>query len=337
MLSKLRKEISQTRKVARTFMKNKNPIKIKKELSPLLNSKYIPSQIYNYIDKHLYKSEELSIIIDKKTIQLRIISRKKIDPLYFEKMIAYLLFIIPYARSFCGNFLRVSIYLTPFKKKINPEHIDFSPLEFNSGVTTSCNLGKEIVVFREEEWFKVFIHETFHNFHLDFSGLNIERSKNRMKTIFPIKSTFLIFEIYCEFWACIITSLFSSFEMKRSIHTILNEQIDWSLYQTINILKWKNTNYNELITGEAYNKYNERTNVFCYQIGKMLLLYDYERFFNYLKKITVNGIDFKKNYEAIDLFVDYLKEMSRNEELIDILGHSIIKRTSLRLCKKLTN
>ncbi len=120
MLSKLRKEISQTRKVARTFMKNKNPIKIKKELSPLLNSKYIPSQIYNYIDKHLYKSEELSIIIDKKTIQLIIISRKKIDPLYFEKMIAYLLFIIPYSKSFCGNFLRVFIYLTPFKKKINP-------------------------------------------------------------------------------------------------------------------------------------------------------------------------------------------------------------------------
>lgn len=336
MLSKIRKEISDTRKRAKSFMKNKKPTKVEKELSSLLNSKYIPSEIYNYIIKNLHKSEEIIILIDKKTIQLRIISNKKIDPIYFEKMIAYLLFIIPYATSFCGNFLRVSIYLTPFKKKINPSHIDFSPKEFNSGVTTSCNLGKEIVVFREEEWFKVFVHETFHNLHLDFSGLNIEDAKARMKTIFPIKSTFLVFEIYCEFWACIITSIFLSFEIRRNINTILNEQIEWSLYQTINILKWMGTNYKDLISGNAYNVYNEKTNVFCYQIGKMLLLYDYERFFDYLKKITINGIDFKKTSYAINLFIDYLNLMSREENLIEILDSKIVKRTSLRLCKKLT-
>lgn len=335
MLSKMRKEIINTNKIARSFMQNNKPIKTKKELSPLLNSKYIPREIYSYISNRLNVCESVPIIIEKKTIEIRILSNKKIDLVCFQKIIAYLLFIIPYAKSYCGNYLRISIYLTPFKKKINPKHAQFSPKEFNSGVTTSCNAGKEIIVFREEEWFKVLIHETFHNFHLDFSGLNIESAKNRMRSIFPIQSTFLIFEIYCEFWACVITSLFSSIEVKRSITSILNEQLEWSIYQSINILKWMGTNYKDLIDGNAYTIYNEKTNVFCYQIGKMLLLYDYKDFFTYLKKITVNGIDFKKTHDSIELFIDYLEYISRDEDLVEILNSKIVKKPGLRLCKKI--
>ena len=45
-------------------------------------------------------------------------------------------------------------------------------IHVNTGFTTTCPVDSEIVIFREEEWFKVFIHETFHNFALDFSDMN---------------------------------------------------------------------------------------------------------------------------------------------------------------------
>ena len=97
MLSKMRKEIINTNKIARSFMQNNKPIKTKKELSPLLNSKYIPREIYSYISNRLNVCESVPIIIEKKTIEIRILSNKKIDLVCFQKIIAYLLFIIPYA------------------------------------------------------------------------------------------------------------------------------------------------------------------------------------------------------------------------------------------------
>ena len=49
------------------------------------------------------------------------------------------------------------------------------PININGGVSNVCvkNSLSEIVIFRREEWFKVLIHETFHNYGLDFSDLII--------------------------------------------------------------------------------------------------------------------------------------------------------------------
>ena len=40
----------------------------------------------------------------------------------------------------------------------------------NSGYTYTCKENNEIVIYREEEWLKVLIHESFHAYGLDFSS-----------------------------------------------------------------------------------------------------------------------------------------------------------------------
>ena len=58
----------------------------------------------------------------------------------------------------------------------------------NTAFTRTCPKKSEIVVFRKEEWFKVFIHESFHNFGLDFSDMNNAECTSRILDIFPVNS-----------------------------------------------------------------------------------------------------------------------------------------------------
>ena len=44
------------------------------------------------------------------------------------------------------------------------------PDNVNTAFTLACSPNSEMVIFRREEWKKVFIHETFHTYGLDFSS-----------------------------------------------------------------------------------------------------------------------------------------------------------------------
>ena len=74
-----------------------------------------------------------------------------------------------YASSECVSKINIVIYLTPFKKVLPDNSIAILDVEnANSAVTLACHNPGEIIIYRKEEWFKVFIHETFHSFGLDF-------------------------------------------------------------------------------------------------------------------------------------------------------------------------
>ena len=76
--------------------------------------------------------------------------------------------------------------MTPFKKKLPENDYEIlSPTHCNSAVTTSCIRNGEICIYRKEEFLKVLIHESFHIFGLDFSGLPISRLKKNILKIFP--------------------------------------------------------------------------------------------------------------------------------------------------------
>ena len=62
----------------------------------------------------------------------------------------------------------------------------------------------KIVIYRDEEWFKVLIHELFHNLDLDFSTMNISKIRQKLLYKFEIKSKYNIYETYCEIWARIL-------------------------------------------------------------------------------------------------------------------------------------
>ena len=133
---------------------------------------------------------------------------------YVSLMLSWLDIASNYETKNCADTLTIYIYPTPFKKNL-PQHanIVIGSEHVNSAVTTSCSKDGEVVVFREEEWFKVFIHETFHILGLDFSSMGSDKLSTRVKRIFKIESEMLVYESYTEFWAETINCMFYSFNM----------------------------------------------------------------------------------------------------------------------------
>jgi len=87
----------------------------------------------------------------------------------------------------------------------------FKPLHVNGGVSDVCQTNGQIVVYRKEEWFKVFMHETMHNYGMDFSTLDISSANKKLQTFFSIQTRIKIYESYCEIWARIMNVFFECY------------------------------------------------------------------------------------------------------------------------------
>jgi len=226
-----------------------------------------------------------------------------------------------YAETTCSKVVNVYIYLTELKKSLPKtfgKHIDIEHV--NTAFTTGCNESTEIIIFRKEEWFKVFIHESFHNlgFDFDFSG----KSRQALIDIFPLQSKCLLNETYCELWAEIFNIILinaSSHKTFEEIVPVIERQIqierEFSFFQTAKILDYFDLNYIELFekSSEAEKlrkNYKENTEVFCYYILKTLLLSNLNDFIEWIH-VNCSGIKFKQ--ELVDKFVNELIIPKYNE------------------------
>ena len=131
---------------------------------------------------------------------------------YVDSIILWLFILNKYSSKNCSANLIIYLYFTSLKKtfpKTNLEILD--EINVNTAFTTTCPKDSEIVVFRKEEWFKVLIHETFHNFGLDFSDMNTSDSTDFILSILKVDSQVNLYESYTETWAEIINISFCSF------------------------------------------------------------------------------------------------------------------------------
>jgi len=114
---------------------------------------------------------------------------------YAYKVFLWLTMISQMADKECsGSSLNIYFYMTPFKKNIpaaTPSTRDgdtLSAIHVNTGVTRNCENNGEIVIYRFEEWFKVFIHETMHNFNMDFIDNDLTKMNEKLReAMFAIK------------------------------------------------------------------------------------------------------------------------------------------------------
>jgi len=189
------------------------------------------------------------IIFENSNYEINNIKKKSAS--YFKncvlKIYVWLSILSKYADAKCGKNLECFIYLTPFKRKLpktenndslgnfdyiggddvsdednhdhdhdhDHDHGDnenvFKPFHVNGGVSDVCQTNGQIIVYRKEEWFKVFMHETMHNYGMDFSTLDISSANRKLKTIFSIQTNIKIFESYCEIWARIMNVFFECY------------------------------------------------------------------------------------------------------------------------------
>ena len=141
----------------------------------LFNSKYVSKNLKSYMDMYYnYKiTYSFNIYHRKVTVIFYVCDTndKIIEKCneHIDKIITLLFFLSNYSNKECSKQLKIYLPLTSLKKCIPSSNLDIlDTTNVNSAVTTSCTTNGEIIIYRNEEWFKVLTHELFHVLGLDF-------------------------------------------------------------------------------------------------------------------------------------------------------------------------
>ena len=166
----------------------------------IYSSRFFPENIRKYIEEtgKYQLTYQCSIKGRKITIYFTLFSEDDLTSLekydnYAHMMYTWLYICDLYSFKKCANTLSIYVYQTPFKKNL-PEKTTttLGTSHVNTAFTLNCAVNGEMVLFREEEWMKVFIHETFHSYGLDFGTYTAISIKSYVRNIFPIDSDFNI-------------------------------------------------------------------------------------------------------------------------------------------------
>jgi len=253
---------------------------------------------------------------------------------YVDTIIMWLYILNQYSSKQCSKTLIIYFYFTSLEKRLPKSNIDIlDETNVNTAFTTTCPKDSEIVVYRKEEWFKVFIHETFHSFGLDFSDMNNTSCVNRILKIFPVKSGVNLYESYTEFWAEIMNASFCSYfllknkeninEFLSTVSTIIHFERMYSFFQLVKTLNFMGLTYNDLYSTHHESHvlretmYKEKTNVLSYYIIKTVLLNNYPGFLLWCKTHNLSLLQFKKTTKNLNDFCLFIEKNYKRKDMLE--------------------
>lgn len=269
-----------------------------------MSSKYLPR---SYLDE-LTKEKKYTLIYFKignrifnmTFYKMDSISKKDFDHL-FKAMWMWLYIISAHPQIECVNELKLTMAFLPNKKiftgiNANGENNEqtFDSLHVNSALTYVCQPINRMLIYRREECFKVFLHESFHCFGLDFSIHNNKEIHQELHRIFNLNSSIELaaYESYTEFWGEILNLVFNAYFISDDFHSfslcfegLLSVEQQFSQVQVTKIL---------LLTGTTLTDFKnlvQKTHVFEYYILKTMLLTNANSFFEWC--IKTNPLFFK--------------------------------------------
>ena len=298
------------------------------------NSRWIDSEIKQHIFNNSSYKLGYKFHINKRRINVNFVLEndihKDIYCNYIKDIMTWISIADKYSCNSCGKELNLYIYMTNIKKHLPRNRWDtISSMEVNSGLSDMCRRQSEIIIFRKEEWFKLLIHETFHNYGLDFSVMNINKLTSIMKNHFHIESEFLMFETYTEFWARLINVMFCTFKIENNVkftdfymffQVLYYYERLFSILQCCKILSFMNLTFDMLINKKdkslSLQLYKESTNVFPYYIAMSILMIDPINFVNWCGENNINIFRFQKTDETIISFGNYIVNESSKEKTL---------------------
>ena len=267
----------------------------------------IPPEIKTQIETHPYVIYNYQFKVGQRTVAASIliptpvgdtpppaILKRKINTMIY-RIFLWLSIATKHATNGCTNHMRLFFYMSDHLK-ITPQQ-QKAPVNWinaNTAFTTLCSPTTDITLFREEEWFKVFIHETFHNLGLDFSRYDRETTAADAAVLqhYTVKIADLrLYETYCEMWAEILNTMFiahattrikGDFDtVYRKMDKLLRAERIWSMFQCVKVLHHHQIVYSHILrhpiihhntnTGGSdapSSSYTEKTNAFCYYVLK---------------------------------------------------------------------
>jgi hypothetical protein len=253
---------------------------------------------------------------------------------YVDNLLVWLYIITQYASSSCATDIHIYIYHTSLTKKLpQNENETLGETHVNTAFTRTCPANSEIVIFRKEEWFKVFIHETFHNFGLDFSNMSNHECHLKILSMFPVNSEVNLFEAYAEFWARTINALFCSYNnMKHkddindfltNAEFLINYERIYSFFQMVKVLDFMNLDYNALNKpGIQSNivrqkQYKENTSVLSYYVITLILINNYQDFILWCNINNTSLFQFKQTATNQHNFCKFIEKKYKLKPLLE--------------------
>jgi hypothetical protein len=203
------------------------------------------------------------------------------------KMVAWFRFLDRRAPVQCSQRITVYLYLTPLTKTLPDGQgtaTELSESHVNSAFTQSCQLSNEIYIFREEEWWKVLMHECIHALGLDFSWYpsSDDLLVPQIQQVFPGTHSdhWAVTECWTETWAEILVLLFQVREfiglgaswsrVAALLQRGLMYETTWSQIQCIKVLDHYGVTYAGLLAGDTYRE--TKTAVFSYYVLRCLIM-----------------------------------------------------------------
>ena len=182
------------------------------------------------------------------------------------------------------------------------------------------------------------MHESFHNFALDFSDMNTEECTNHILSIFKVKSEVNLFEAYTEFWAEIMNAAFCSFYLikdkndnnKMAVDDFLsnfdffiNFERTYKFFQMVKTLDFMGLTYLDLISNAQHAQsmrdtlYKEGSNVLSYYIITTILMNNYQGVLSWCNTNNLSLLQFKKSTTNIMEFCKFVEKNYKTRSLIE--------------------
>ena len=303
---------------------------------------YIPIEIRNQIHKSEKIGYQCQFNLSGREIYIKIVfpiestsntitsiqKKYKTETIKMVKQIFLWLFIAEkYACRKCSKKMTLFFYMTDHLKLLPVKGNSLGLINANTAFTTPCSHSTDIHLFRKEEWFKVFIHETFHNLGLDFSTMPQDKAELKILKLFPMNiSDIRIFESYCENWAELMNILFTAYlntQNKRDFGKIVEKmekylQLErvFSLFQCTKVLNHSQLKYTDIYQNAEHKpilgkikQYKEKTNAFSYFVLKPIIMFYMNDFISW--SIAYNGatLDFKKTQANMIQYVGLFEQL----------------------------
>jgi hypothetical protein len=301
----------------------------------------LPPEVRKHIDEYSLSSLTYSFHLFKREISIIFLTEDgnpedliETYNKYVDNMLVWLYIVNEYSSKSCVDQLKIYIYHTSLLKlfpSTNVEILNWNNV--NTAFTRTCPKDSEIIVFRKEEWFKAFIHETFHNFGLDFSDMDQTACNMKILSMFPVNSEVNLYESYTEFWARIMNSLFCSYinmknkedinEFLTNASLFINYERIFSFFQMIKVLNFMDITYKNIYekSNQSENMrktmFKENTNVLSYYIITLILLNNYQDTISWCNLNNTSLLQFKKTTANLNEFCKFIEKKYKTKSMLD--------------------
>jgi len=321
---------------------------------------HIPEKVMDHMERMRWIGKKISFSIENRTFHIFLLHPKTsqteseiykwIDGLK-KRIYCWLYIASMESTKGCSKTMNIYLYLTDLKKKFpqKGENEILSEINVNTAYTFACSFSEtgenEMYLYRKEEWFKVFIHETFHAFALDFANMRETDADHQILRMFPLNIDLRLFETYTEMWAetmniiYIVHSSNIKNKMEKIVEYLKMEQL-FSLFQALKVLKHNHISYEELyeMTERAKIKrvhhYKESSPVMAYYILKSICMMNVGEFIEWTSINNKGSLNFQKTKSNIDSFIHFIKERYKHEEFLEAMKftenyYSLMKRKKM--------